>query len=71
MTVEEFDAWAAFFRRWPFDDYHRFHRPAALVSVSMGGGEIQDRLDFLEPPFVDKTGVDRQLAMIHRKRQRK
>jgi hypothetical protein len=34
---------------YPFDDFHRFHRPAALLSVSMAGGDVQDRLDWLAP----------------------
>lgn len=32
--------WQRYFERWPFDDAHRYHRPAALVSVAVeGGGE--------------------------------
>lgn len=48
----ELDAWREFYRLYPFDDYHRFHRPAALVSLSLGGGAdtaLRDRLDWLQP----------------------
>ena len=50
MTQVEFQAWMAFYRRWPFDDMHRYHRPAALVAWSMAGGDVQERLDWLQPP---------------------
>lgn len=49
MTHSEFLAWVEFHHHYPFDDLHRFHRPAALVATSMGGGSIQDRLDWLAP----------------------
>jgi hypothetical protein len=50
MTQAEFEGWQEFYVRYPFDDFHRFHRPAALVSTALGGGEtIQARLDWLQP----------------------
>lgn len=49
MPQPEFLAWIEFYKLYPFDDFHRFHRPAALVSVSLGGGDIQQRLDWLQP----------------------
>jgi hypothetical protein len=49
MTQSEYLSWLEFYRNEPFDDYHRFHRPAALVSVSMSGGDVQERLDWLRP----------------------
>lgn len=49
MPKPEVLAWIEFYRLYPFDDFHRFHRPAALVSQSLGGGEIQPRLDWLQP----------------------
>lgn len=50
MPQSEFDSWCEFYRAWPFDDMHRYHRPAALISTSMAGGDIQERLDWLQPP---------------------
>jgi hypothetical protein len=49
MTRAEFHRWVAFYEQSPFDDLHRYHRPAALVSHSLGGGDIQQRLDWLQP----------------------
>jgi hypothetical protein len=50
MTHNEAQAWQEFYRAHPFDDLHRFHRPAALVAtVTAGGGRLQDRLDWLAP----------------------
>jgi hypothetical protein len=34
---------------FPFDDYHRFYRPAAMVAVSMGGGNVKPILEWLQP----------------------
>lgn len=33
LTLAEFERWRQFYLRWPFDDAHRFHRPAALVAT--------------------------------------
>lgn len=53
MPADEYRAWADFFVLYPFDDFHRYHRPAALVSASMGHGDlmpaINSRLKFLQP----------------------
>jgi hypothetical protein len=49
MTQKEFQDWMEFYRNHPFDDLHRYHRPAALVSVSMAGGDIKERLEWLAP----------------------
>ena len=49
MTQPEFLEWMEFYRMFPFDDYHRHYRPAAMVARSMGGGEIQPMLDWLQP----------------------
>jgi len=55
MTIPEFNAWREFYQAFPFDDLHRFHRPAALVSASLGGGDVQTRIDWLQP---DPTAAD-------------
>jgi hypothetical protein len=49
MTQAEFYQWIEFYRNYPFDDFHRYHRPAALVSVSMNGGDVADKLEWLQP----------------------
>lgn len=49
ITPAAFQRWVAFYTLFPFDDFHRFHRPAALVATSFAGGEIGPRLDWLQP----------------------
>lgn len=46
MTAPEFDTWKAFYAAHPFDDFHRYHRPAALISASFGG-DYDAKLDVL------------------------
>lgn len=38
-----------FYRSYPFDDLHRFHRPAALIASSFAGGRVDERLQWLQP----------------------
>lgn len=65
MTHREFMEWTEFYRSWPFDDLHRYHRPAALISASFGGAGVADRIDWLSPgPQHDehgRTSADRDL----------
>jgi hypothetical protein len=49
MTENEFSSWVEFYRLAPFDDLHRFHRPAALVARSFSGGDISNLLEWLQP----------------------
>lgn len=49
MSQAEFIAWVAFYRLYPFDDHHRHHRPAALVAQCMAGGDMKDKLEWLQP----------------------
>jgi hypothetical protein len=48
MTPREFSSWVEFYKLFPFDDRHRFHRPAAMVAASMGG-KYDERIEFLSP----------------------
>lgn len=50
MTHAEFVSWQLYYEEAPFDDHHRYHRPAVLVAQSMGGGDAKAKLDFLVPP---------------------
>lgn len=54
MTPREFARWGDFFRVQPFDDYHRFHRPAALIASAMAGGDVRKMLDWLQPDREDE-----------------
>lgn len=49
MSPAELDIWRDYYRLYPFDDHHRYHRPAAVMASSMGG-DYQKNLDFLSPP---------------------
>lgn len=49
MTQAEYLSWVDFYRLAPFDDLHRYHRPAAMISVSMSGGSVEERLQWLQP----------------------
>lgn len=49
MSEAEFQRWMAFYTLFPFDDFHRFHRPAALIATSFTGGEIAAKLEWLQP----------------------
>ena len=57
MPQAEFLGWIEFYKANPFDDFHRFHRPAALIARSVAGGEIQPLLDWLQPD-PRNTGMD-------------
>lgn len=53
MTPDEFSDWCSYYIAQPFDDLHRYHRPAALISASMGSGDMQEvienRINWLQP----------------------
>jgi hypothetical protein len=48
MSQREFRAWVHFYRQNPFDDLHRYHRPAAMVASAMSGS-YAERIKFLAP----------------------
>lgn len=54
MDQAELLEWVEFYKLFPFDDLHRFHRPAALVATA--GAAPKDRMkavaasvDWLQP----------------------
>lgn len=49
MSPREFRDWVDFHRDWPFDDLHRYLRPAALMATRFGGGSLAEMLDILAP----------------------
>ncbi|MBB1060430.1 hypothetical protein [Marilutibacter spongiae] len=63
MSPAELDVWREFFRLYPFDDHHRYHRPAALASASMGG-DFQKKLDFLSPPVFGDQYSEADIATM-------
>lgn len=58
MPQSEYEAWIEFYRLYPFDDYHIHYRPAALVCTAFGGGEVQPRLDWLQPDRASEGTAD-------------
>ena len=48
MTQREYNGWIEFYKLYPFDDLHRYQRPAALISSSMSG-DLEKKLDWLAP----------------------
>ena len=51
MSQCEFERWYDFYQMNPFDDLHRFHRPAAWIARSMNGAEIQPMIEWLHPDY--------------------
>lgn len=54
ISGEEFAAWVEFYTEHPFDDRHRFYRPAALIASRMAGG-FESAMNLLEPPPADRV----------------
>lgn len=48
MSQKEFNLWIEFFRLYPFDDFHRYYRPAAFIGAAMGADPVK-ALDWLQP----------------------
>lgn len=61
MSRQEFMAWREYHRLFPFDDLHRYHRPAAMIShAAAGGGDAQvlrQRLSWLQPDPSEGDGA--------------
>lgn len=67
LTPAEVTRWRRFYERWPFDDLHRYYRPAALVSAALHVGDsaaltelVEARLEWLEAPML--RAVDTEAA---------
>jgi len=61
MPQAEFVAWREFYRAYPFDDFHRIHRPAAVIARSAGArGTTDEILRWLapDPSLADATDAD-------------
>lgn len=61
LTTAELHVWIEYFKRYPFDDLHRHHRPAALVARAMSGGEVDELLDWLSPQPDGMSAVDKSV----------
>lgn len=50
MVDSEFERWKDFYLEYPFDDYHRIHKPFALLSsLTSGNNDFQVYIDILAP----------------------
>ena len=58
MSQAEFERWFDFYQMHPFDDLHRFHRPAALIARSMNGADIEGMLEWLHPQYNTQNDRD-------------
>jgi len=47
MSNPEFVSWIAFYKDFPFDDFHRYQRPSALVSAAVSGKVTNESVDKL------------------------
>lgn len=58
MTKQEFRSWEQFYDESPFDDLHRYHRPAAMLAQVQIGGDFSSRLDWLVGGRDQRQGRD-------------
>ena len=58
MAYTEFQQWFAFYQTSPFDELHRYHRPAALISRSMAGGDINQMIEWLHPDYSEHGNTE-------------
>ncbi len=70
MSQREFERWKHFYERFPFDDVHRYQRPAALIAKTMTKTEMPQLLDWLGRPLVvDQADIEtKTLAALGFKR---
>lgn len=59
MPQSEFYSWINFYKLYPFDDMHRFYRPAAIIAHT-GGVKLEDAIEWMQPDasFVDFSEAD-------------
>lgn len=66
MSRAEFEAWIEFYKKHPFDDAHRYHRPAAWLTMAFNGVQpvksmvwLTDEIEDMDMPNADGlTGAD-------------
>lgn len=65
MGRGEFETWIDFFVAHPFDDRHRYHRPAALIASGQRTGvDVQDMLDWLAPTPIPEGMSDADMRTM-------
>lgn len=58
MSREEFERWWHHYQDQPFDDLHRYQRPAAWLAMSMNGVEPRDSLKWLSGKRLSEASND-------------
>ncbi len=63
IPAAELDGWRSFYELYPFDDLHRFHRPAAVIGTAFGG-KYESIIGFLAPSPDDPvlSAADRDVS---------
>lgn len=65
MSDDEFDGWCEYYRRWPFDDFHRYHRPAALTAqMASGIKDVDGLLNWLQPDDAPRRGPKTEVDAV-------
>lgn len=74
MPADEFEAWREFYALFPFDDRHRYHRPAAYLAAvgkQDPNAAAQAALQWLDPdPVLPEDADMRTLAAFGLKPRR-
>jgi len=65
MPHSEYENWRKFYLMYPFDDMHRYYRPAALlasINTMQPNRALKETLDWLQPdPMIAHlNGTDRR-----------
>jgi len=63
MSQLEFIRWIEFWRRWPFDDVHRYQRPALLIAQALGA-DGNAAADWLSPPDIPEGWTAADIATM-------
>lgn len=48
LPMDELESWRQFYQLFPFDDLHRYHRPAALIKAS-NANSFEELCQVLQP----------------------
>lgn len=64
ISPAAFQRWIEHFRHEPFDDLHRFYRPAALIAASFGGGAVSELQEWLQPDVASAELSEVDIALL-------
>lgn len=63
MTADERASWIEYYKLFPFDDLHRYHRPAAFIRSGLVG-KFEDALEFLQPEPMNEGLIQSDLSIM-------